>query len=124
MDSKGTLLAAFQELRGALLTNDVDKLEQLIAKDYIGYDLHGNPQDLKITLEAYQPGCSDLDIYDIEDIDGRIIGDVGIITGKGYVHGTFAEYEFEHYLRFMDIYIFRNGSWQFYLSQVTPLPEK
>lgn len=124
MDAKENLLAAFQELRGALLTNDVEKLEQLIARDYIGYDLHGNPQDVKITLEAYQPGLSNLDKYDVEDIEVRIIGDVGIITGKGYVHGTFAEFEFEHSLRFMDIYILRDGRWQFYLSQVTPLPAK
>jgi hypothetical protein len=104
-----------------LFSCDVQKLKKLIAEEYVGYDPQGNPQDLKMTLEAYQPGCVKLDTYDVEKIETRVIGEVGIITGKGYIHGKFAECEFEHRLRFLDLYIFREGRWRLYLSQVTPI---
>ncbi len=124
MSDRENILEAFLKLRSALLSNDIPMLKRLITEDYIGYDFQGNPQDFKKTLEAYQPGCVKLDRYDVEDVEVRIIGDAGVITGTGYIQGTFAEFEFEHSLRFMDIYILRDSRWQFYLSQVTPLQAK
>jgi len=121
MNDKAILLGTFEKIQAALFDCDVKALEELIAEDYIGYDPAGNPQDLKMTLDAYKPGGVQLDRYDVEDIEVRIVGEVGIITGKGYIHGTFAGTEFEHDLRFLDLYIMRDGSWRLYLSQVTPL---
>jgi hypothetical protein len=121
MSSKDQLLDAFDCLRSALLSNDVQALEKVLAYEYIGYDPSGDPQDRKMSIEAYQPGCANLDTYEVEDVAVRIIGEVGVITGTGYIHGTFAGCEFEHTLRFLDIYVDRDGGWQLYLSQVTPL---
>ena len=64
---------------------DVQVLRGLIAEDYLGYDPAGNPQDLKMTLEAYQRGGVQLDRYDVEDLEVRIVGELGTITGKGYI---------------------------------------
>ena len=121
MSDKTELLETFDRLRDALFANDVHMLQRLMAEEYIGYDPLGNPQDLKMSLDAYQPGAAKLDKYDIDEIDARVIGEVGIITGKGYIHGTFAGSEFEHTLRFLDLYVHREGTWQLYMSQVTPL---
>lgn len=121
MDNRELLLETFERLRKALFDCDVDSLRELIAEDYIGYDPRGNPQDLAMTLEAYQPGGVKLDRYDVEELDVRVIGEIGIMSGKGYIHGTFADTEFEHHVRFLDLYIMRDGSWKFYLSQITPL---
>jgi len=95
------LLETFSRIREALFACDVQALQELMTEDFIGYDPQGNPQDLKMNLEAYQPGGVKLDRYDVEDVTTRTIGEVGIITGKGYIHGTFAESEFEHDLRFL-----------------------
>ena len=121
MSEKEKLLDTFNKLRDALFSCDVQILKELMVEEYVGYDPQGNPQDLKMTLEAYQPGCAILDTYDVEEIETRVIGEVGIITGKGYIHGKFAEVEFEHSLRFIDLYILREGRWRRYLSQVTPI---
>jgi len=110
----------FNMIRDALLSNDIQMLKKLIAEEYIGYDPQGNPQDLQMTLEAYQPGAVKLNRFDAEGIKARMIGDVGIITGLGYIQGIFANCEFEHRLRFLDLYIFRDDRWQLFLSQVTP----
>jgi len=117
------ILDVFARFRKALFANDVQAMEELIADEYIGYDPRGNPQDKKMSIDAYQPGCAKLDAYDVNDVETRVIGDVGIITGTGYIHGTYAGYEFEHRLRFLDLYINREGRWQLYLSQVTELGE-
>ena len=121
MEDEKILLDVFEKFRKALFDCDVQTLQGLIAEDYIGYGPNGHPQDRKVTLEAYQQGGVQLDTYDVEGVEVRIAGEIGIITGTGYIHGTFAEAEFEHDLRFLDIYIVRDGSWRLYLSQVTPL---
>jgi len=118
---KTGLVEAFDALRAALFANDVERLETMLADEYVGYDPLGNPQDKRLSLDAYRPGAAQLDAYDCEDVETRVIGEVGIITGTGYIHGTFAGAEFEHHLRFLDMYVFRDGRWQLYLSQVTPL---
>ena len=115
------LLEAFDKLRNALFANDVQMLSMLMAEEYVGFDLHGNPKDKNMSLDAYQPGAAKLDKYDVEELKSRVIGEVGIITGIGYIHGTFAASEFEHRLRFLDVYVYREGRWQLYLSQMTPL---
>ena len=121
MSDKTQLLEAFDRLKEAMFANDVETLDQLMAEEYVGYDPSGNPQDKALSLDAYSPGNAELDKYDVKEVDARVIGEVGIITGKGYIHGTFAGAEFEHDLRFLDLYIHRDGRWQLYLSQVTPL---
>jgi ketosteroid isomerase-like protein len=116
-----SLLETSDKIREALFANDVKALDQLMADEYVGYDPLGNPQDKAMSLEAYQAGGAKLDKYDVEDVEARVIGEVGIVSGKGHIHGTFSESEFEHDLRFLDLYIHREGRWQLYLSQVTPL---
>ena len=83
--------------------------------------LLGNIQDKNMSIDAYRPGAAKLDKYDVEEVTSVVLGVVGIITGKGYIHGKFAEFDFEHNLRFLDLYVHRDGRWQLYLSQVTPL---
>lgn len=123
MSDKTSLLATFDKLRQALHTNDVQVLNMLIAEEYVGFDPRGNPQDKTMIIDAYKLGAARLDKYSLDDVTTLVIGSVGIISGKGYIHGKYAEFEFEHSLRFLDIYIHREGRWQLYLSQVTPLRE-
>ena len=111
----------FDRIRNALLCNDVKTLKKTIAQEYIGYDPQGNPQDLQMTLKAYQPGVVKLDKYDTYGTDTMVIGDVGIISGTGHIHGVVDNCEFEHKLRFLDLYIYRDDRWQLFLSQVTPI---
>ena len=121
MSDKIQLLKTFDQFRNALFANDVLLMKRLMAEEYLGFDPLGNPQDLKMTIDAYQPGAVILSRYDTEEVEARVIGEVGIITGKGYIQGTFAGSGFEHNLRFLDLYIHRDGRWQLYLSQVTPI---
>jgi len=115
------LLPAFESFRKALFDSDVGTLREMIAEDYRGFDPQGRPQDIEMILEAYRPGGVKLDRYDVEDVDARIVGDVGIVTGTGRIEGAFGEHRFGHHVRFLDLYIHRDGRWLLYLSSVTPL---
>ena len=121
MSSKEQLLQTFERFRKALFDRDVNALREMIAEDYQGFDPQGQRQDKKTTLEAYCPGGVKLERYDVADLEIRIIGKVGIISGTGRIQGTYAESVFAHHLRFLDVYIDENGHWRLYLSQVTPL---
>lgn len=121
MNKRDRLLEASDDFRKALFSNDIQAMHELMAEDYTGFDPLGNPQDRKMSIDAYRPGGVKLGTYDTDDLESRIIGDVGIITGKGHIKGEFAGHEFEHKLRFLDLYVYREGRWQLYLSQVTPL---
>ena len=121
MSEKKELLGTFDRLRKAMLDNNVEILSELITDEYIGFGSAGERQDKKLSLEAYQPGVVMLDNYEVEGVEARVVGETGIITGKGYLAGRFAGSDFEDSLRFMDIYINREGGWQLYMSQVTPL---
>lgn len=121
VSSEEQLLLAFERFKEALFGSDVESLREIIAEEYQGFDPQGQSQDRKMILEAYRPGGVKLDRYDVEDLEVRIVGDVGIITGKGCIQGTYADHEFGHHVRFMDLYVRRDGGWLLYLSQVTPL---
>ncbi len=121
MGSEERLLSAFECFRKALFDSDVAALRALIADDYQGFDPQGRRQSKEMILEAYRPGGVALDRYDVEDIQTRIVGDVGIVTGTGRVEGRYAEDRFAHHVRFVDLYVHRDGGWQLYVGQVTPL---
>jgi hypothetical protein len=121
LDSKTELLSIFEKFKQALLHCDSDALRQMIADDYRGFDPQGQPQGRNMIVEAYRPGGVKLDAYEVEELEARILEPVGIVTGKGRIRGTYAEYDFEHLVRFVDLYVQRGGHWQLYYSQVTPL---
>jgi hypothetical protein len=119
--SEEQLLLTFEKFRKALFDSDTQALREMIGEDYQGFDLHGQPQDMKMILDAYCPGGVKLDSYDVEDLDTRIIENVGIITGTGRIQGTYAGHKFGHHVRFLDLYVQRDGRWRLCMSQVTPL---
>jgi ketosteroid isomerase-like protein len=121
MSNEEQLLPTFERFRKALFDSDVETLRDMIADDYQGFDPEGRPQGKEMMLEAYRPGGVALERYDVEDLRARIIGDVGIVTGTGRVEGRYVEFHFAHHVRFVDLYVHRDGRWQLYLGQVTPL---
>jgi len=121
MSSEERLLQAFDKLKKTMFDRDARALREAIAEDYRGFDPQGQPQDRNMILEAYRPGGVQLGAYDVEELETRILGPVGLITGKGRIHGKYGEHGFEHVVRFVDVYVERGGCWQLYYSQVTPL---
>ena len=123
MNEDSGLLDTFERFRQVLLTNDAQALDDLMAEEFIAYGPCGTLQDRRISIDAYRPGQTRLDTFTTSEVSTRVIDSVGIISGRGYIHGFFGEHEFEHDLRFIDLYRMRDGKWQLFLSQVTPITQ-
>lgn len=121
MSPEEELMQSAERFKRALFDCDTDALRELIAEDYRGVDPRGHLQDKGMTLEAFRPGGVELDRYDVEDLDVRVIGKVGLVTGTGRIQGRYLEHVFAHHVRFLDVYVHGDDLWRLHLSQVTPL---
>jgi len=117
------VLRSFDMIRKALMSNDVSSLGMLFAHDYRGFNLRGGVDSRDLILQVYQPGNVTLDTFDVEDIRVEVVGDVGMVTGCGYLHGSYDGETWEHHLRFLDIFVNREGRWLYFLSQATEIAE-
>jgi hypothetical protein len=121
--SKEGLLQTFENFKKALFKCNRDKLDHIIARDYRGYSIYGLPEDREMILKAYGQNGVTLEKYDVQDMHAEVIGEIGIITGRGFIRGTYQGIKFEHHVSFLDIYRFRQTRWQLYLTHDTEIKE-
>jgi hypothetical protein len=114
-----SLLVAFHAVRDSLLSNDVDCLRELYAEDFRSHSLRGDIEPLEAVLQAFKPGGLRLDMFEVEDLTVEVNGEVGILTGLGSISGRVDHAEFRHRLRFVDIFLWRDGRWRYHFSQST-----
>lgn len=123
MTKEERVLGSFEAFRDALFASDVEVLDRILAEDYRGYNLRGDLEGREVVLGAYAPGAVSLEQFDVRELRVEVFGEVGIITGKGYVAGSFAGDGWEHHLRFCDIYVERGEEWILHLSHATPMEQ-
>lgn len=121
--SKDALLSVFNRFRDALFASDTPTLDTLLARNYRGHNLRGELEDREAVLHAYRPGAANLTEFEVDEVEIEVFSEVGIITGKGYVAGTWEGQPWSHHLRFCDVYVNRDGRWQLLLSHATPMAE-
>lgn len=121
MSAKDEVLSTFQRFRDALYKCDTQELDRLLAQDYRGYNLAGHLEGRDLILEAYAPGRTVLERFETDELHVDVIGEVGILTGKGYISGHYEEEPWEHTLRFCDVYVRRDDGWQLFLTHATPM---
>ena len=115
------LLAAFRAVRDALLSGDTEALRALYSGDFRSHSLSGDVESREAVLEAFGPGGVRLDMFEVEDLAVEIFGEAGILTGLGSISGRYDATEFRHRVRFVDIYLWRDGRWRFHFSQSTEI---
>jgi hypothetical protein len=59
----------------------------------------------------------------VSDVQVEIFSEVGILTGKGYLAGTWEDQDWSHHLRFCDVYVKKESGWRLHLSHATPMEE-
>lgn len=123
MDKKSELLETFYSIINALMTNNTNVIAALFSEDYRCFNLNGDIENRDLVLEVYKSGGVVLKKFDVKDLDITILGDVGIITGQGYISGVYESSTFEHSLRFLDVFIYRESKWQYFMSQNTEIAQ-
>jgi len=111
----------FEELKKAFKTCNVQELEKLVLDDYKGFSLHGTIETKKDILENFKPGIISISEYLVEDIEYALFANIGIVSGKGTISGSYNKYEFQHNVLFTDIFKYVNENWRYYKSQVTEI---
>jgi len=124
MDDRAEVLACFHAFRDALMANDTKALDGLMTQDYRSYNLRGGLEGRELVLETYRPGSTTLDIWDVSELQVEVFSEVGVLTGKGYIAGTWEGEAWSHHLRFCDIYVRKNEAWHLHFSQATPLVDR
>jgi len=122
MTKKEKLWETFQANRRALLANDIEALKEIYAEDYRGFNMRGEVETRDLIFEVYAPGMAKLDAFETENVIVEVLGDAGIIAGRGFVKGRFQQHPFEHHLHFMDVFVWRDDRWRYYLSHSTEIP--
>ena len=122
MSTEASLLEAARRLAEAERQGDVGALEQLVAADYVGYDPAGRAQARTRVRRAYAEGTVRITALAQRELQARVLGEAGIVTGVSAFQGTQGEESFDFTLRFLDVYAWRDGRWQLVASQDTRLP--
>ncbi len=123
MSKEDEVREAFDAFQNALASNDVPALDWLMAPDYRGYSLRGELEERQAVLDAWGSSALSMDESRYEEVHIDVRGEVGIVTGRGFVSGTFDGTGWEHYVHFCDLYVHSSVGWQILLShsvEVTP----
>lgn len=112
------VLELFEQLRTAMISNDLAPLEAHVAADYRGCDAGGRVHGRETYLEAYGPGGVELELFEVHDVHTKAWADTVLVTGRARLQGRYGEYDFGHDLRFLDVYARRGGAWQLVGSHV------
>lgn len=121
MSPEDQILVTFHRIREAFFACDRSTLETLIAENYLGITIYGGVETREEILAAYSPGQVQLETFEVEEQQLQMMGEVAMITGKGYLSGQFGADRFAHQLRFCDIYRRNHNLWQLIFSQGTPI---
>jgi ketosteroid isomerase-like protein len=122
LSSEASLLDAAERLAQAEAKGDIPALEQLLAPDYQGYDPSGRSQDRAGVLRGYAQGGVRVTTLRQSELRARVLGDTGLVAGINVIRGQQGPEHFDLRLRFLDVYVWREGRWQLVASQDTRLP--
>lgn len=114
-----SLMDAFHAVRDGLLANDTESLRDLYDEDFRSHSIRGDVEGREAVLEAFKPGGIRLEMFEIEDLAVETIGEVGLLTGLGSLSGRSDNTEFRHRVRFVDVFLWRDGRWRYHFSQST-----
>jgi ketosteroid isomerase-like protein len=124
-DDKNVLLQIEQGWNLALKNKDVSWFEQNLAGDLTNISsgsgaLHTKAED----IAALKKDKTVYDSLELSDLQVRIEGDAGIVTGVNHLKGKGENGEpFDVRLSFTDTYIKRSGRWLVWASQHTRLKQ-
>jgi hypothetical protein len=119
MSEEDQVLDAFHRFQRALMRNDTGELDRLMAPGYRGYSLRGELEGRTSVLDAWAPGGVRMDEFSYEDLRIDLRGEVGILTGSGFISGDFMGEPWEHHVHFCDLYVKSEAGWQVFLSHTT-----
>ena len=124
MTSEEELLRVEKEFAEAIVKNDLEGIERLVADDWIIIGPDGEIVERARFFEVIESGDMTHDTMESEDFRIRVYGDSAVVTGITRTKGKFMGQEFSTQERATDVFINRDGRWQCVLTHLTRFPKK
>src|SRR5262245_58477608 len=122
-DASRALCDTEARLTDALRHNDTDALDDVYADDFRLINYRGTVLQKAGVLQALRSGTPRFDSLATSELELRIYGDAGVVTGRqrqvarepgaGEAHPAD--------VRFTHMFVRTNGKWRLVMSQITPL---
>ena len=96
-----------KEFAEAIVSNDLERIGQLVADDWIIIDPNGEMVDRARFSEVVKSGALTHDTMESEDFRVRVYGDSAVVTGVTRTKGKFMGQEFSTQERATDVFVRR-----------------
>lgn len=97
-------------------------LAALMAEEYKSIQPDGSVIDKAAELASYQSGDRFWEFAESDEYQVEMLGDTAVLIGRWRAKGINAGVRFNYAARFMAIYVQREGHWQIFAAQSTPIP--
>lgn len=98
--------------RQAILTNNVNEMDHLLADDYIGITSNGTVETKAQDLAQRRAGTVRITELDLSDMHIRLYGDTAVVTSKAELQGTNGASDIGGQYRYTRVYAQRLGQWK------------
>jgi len=122
--SEKELLRVEKEFAEAIVKNDLEGIERLVADDWIIIGPDGEIVERSRFFEVIKSGAMTHDTMESEDFRIRVYADSAVVTGITRTKGKFMGQEFSTEERATDVFVKCDGRWQCVLTHLTRLPKK
>jgi len=122
--SEQELLKVEKEFAKAIVKNDLEGIERLVAVDWIIVGPDGEIVERARFFEVIKSGAMTHDAMESEDFRIRVYGDSAVVTGITRTKGKFMGQEFSTEERATDVFVKCDGRWQCVLTHLTRFPKK
>lgn len=120
--AEDSVRAVEQQRAQALLRADTAALSRLVATEFVEISRLGQLRTKADNIRDIGSGDLRLTSVRYESQIVRIYGDVAVLTGVADNTGTFRGMPFTGKIRYMRVFVRRDGRWQAVAMQQTPMP--
>lgn len=101
-----------QQWREAIVTNNVNQMDRLLADDYIGITSNGTVETKAQDLAQRRAGTVRITKLTLSDMHVRIYGDTAVVTSQAQLEGTNGASDISGKYRYTRVYTRRLGQWK------------
>lgn len=101
-----------QQWQQAIVNNNVDQMDHLLADDYIGITSNGTVENKAQALAQRRAGTVRITKLDLSDVHIRVYGDTAVVTSVADLVGSNGASDISGEYRYTRVYTRRLGHWK------------
>ena len=119
---KETIIKLEEALRLAMLTNDVEKLDELISASLLFVTPNGVVANKEMDLEAHRARLQKMTKLEPYEQDIKMHDNLAVVTVKMELMGTYGDFDISGNYRYIRTWAKNNERWQVVAGAVVQIP--